>query len=40
MVYLDYSATTQAEKEVLDSFIKASNYFGNPKLCNELGLPK
>ncbi len=37
MVYLDYSATTQAEKEVLDSFIKASNYFGNPNSLHNLG---
>ena len=39
MVYLDYSATSPVDDEVMNSFIKSSNYFGNPnslhKLCVE-----
>ena len=32
MVYLDYSATTKTNEEVLNSFVKSSNEFiGNPK---------
>ncbi len=38
MVYLDYSATTPIDDEVLDSFIKASNYIGNPNSLHKLGL--
>lgn len=38
MVYLDYSATTPIDEEVLDSFIKASNYIGNPNSLHKLGL--
>ena len=38
MVYLDYSATTKTDKEVLDSFVKASNYFGNPNSLHKLGV--
>ena len=37
MVYLDYSATTKVSDEVMDSFIKASNYFGNPNSLHRLG---
>ncbi len=38
MVYLDYSATTPANKEVLDTFVKASeNYIGNPNSLHKLG---
>lgn len=37
MVYLDYSATTPADESVLDSFIKASKYFGNPNSLHALG---
>ena len=33
MIYLDYSATTPANKEVVDTFSKVSlNYIGNPRL--------
>lgn len=38
MVYLDYSATTKVSDEVMDSFIKASKYFGNPNSLHKLGL--
>ena len=38
MTYLDYSATTPTDSEVLDSFIKASNYFANPNSLHKLGL--
>ena len=38
MVYLDYSATTQMEKEVLETFIKASNFYGNPNSLHKLGM--
>ena len=38
MIYLDYSATTPIDEEVLDSFIKASNYIGNPNSLHKLGL--
>ena len=37
MVYLDYSATTKASDEVLDSFIKATKYSGNPNSLHKLG---
>lgn len=38
MVYLDYSATTPVNKEVLDSFNKAcNNYIGNPNSLHKLG---
>jgi len=38
MVYLDYSATTPASKEVLDTFVKASEkYIGNPNSLHKLG---
>lgn len=39
MVYLDYSATTPVNKEVLDSFNKAClDYPGNPNSLHKLGL--
>lgn len=38
MVYLDYSATTKANKEVLDSFVLAHEYIGNPNSLHKLGV--
>jgi len=39
MVYLDYSATTPVNDEVLDSFVKSSKGFiGNPNSLHELGI--
>ena len=39
MVYLDYSATTPVNSEVLDSFNKACNiYPGNPNSLHKLGI--
>ena len=39
MVYLDYSATTPTNKEVLDSFIKSSEeYIGNSNSLHALGV--
>ena len=39
MVYLDYSATTPVNKEVLDSFDKVSlNFIGNPNSLHKLGV--
>lgn len=39
MVYLDYSATTPVNKEVLDSFNKAAmNYFANPNSLHKIGV--
>ena len=38
MTYLDYSATTPIDKEVLDTFVKASKYIGNPNSLHKLGL--
>ncbi len=38
MVYLDYSATTPTNKEVLDTFVKVSEkYIGNPNSLHRLG---
>ena len=37
MVYLDYSATTPTSDEVLDTFVKASKYIGNPNSLHRLG---
>lgn len=37
MTYLDYSATCPVDDEVMDSFIKSSNYFGNPNSLHKLG---
>ena len=39
MTYLDYSATTPVNNEVLDTFIKVNqNYFGNPNSLHKLGI--
>lgn len=38
MTYLDYSATTPVDEEVLDSFIKATKYIGNPNSLHKLGV--
>jgi len=39
MIYLDYSATTPVDKEVLDTFVKVSNDFiGNPNSLHKLGV--
>ncbi len=39
MVYLDYSATTPVNDEVLDSFVKANKeYIGNPNSLHKLGV--
>lgn len=39
MVYLDYSATTKPNSDVLDTFIKCSNeYIGNPNSLHKLGV--
>ena len=39
MIYLDYSATTPVNKEVLDTFVKVSNnYIGNPNSLHKLGV--
>ena len=39
MIYLDYSATTPANKEVVDTFSKVSlNYIGNPNSLHKLGV--
>lgn len=38
MIYLDYSATTPVDKEVLDSFYDVTlNYMGNPNSLHKLG---
>ena len=37
MTYLDYSATTPTSDEVLDTFIKASKFVGNPNSLHKLG---
>jgi len=39
MIYLDYSATTPVNDEVLDTFIKTTkNYIGNPNSLHKLGV--
>jgi len=39
MIYLDYSATTKTDEEVLSSFLLASQkYFANPNSLHKLGL--
>ena len=38
MTYLDYSATTPVDEEVLDSFVKATKYIGNPNSLHKLGI--
>ncbi len=37
MIYLDYSATTPTDSEVLDTFVKASKYIGNANSLHRLG---
>lgn len=37
MIYLDYSATSPVDREVLESFVKACDYFGNPNSTHKLG---
>lgn len=39
MIYLDYSATTKPDDEIIDTFNKVSkNYFGNPNSLHRLGI--
>lgn len=38
MIYLDYSATTPTDSRVLDTFVKASQYIGNPNSLHRLGV--
>lgn len=39
MIYLDYSATTTVNEEVLDTFVKVSKtYIGNPNSLHKLGV--
>lgn len=38
MIYLDYSATTKVDKEVIDSFVKVCDYVGNPNSLHKLGV--
>lgn len=38
MIYLDYSATTKVDKRVLESFVKACDYVGNPNSMHKLGV--
>ena len=38
MVYLDYSATTPVDEEVLETYVKASKFIGNPNSLHKLGL--
>lgn len=39
MVYLDYSATTKMDKDVLDTFVKVNeDYFANPNSLHKLGV--
>lgn len=38
MVYLDYSATTQIDKRVLETFVKASSYYANANSLHTLGV--
>ena len=39
MIYLDYSATTKTNEEVLSSFSMASrDYFANPNSSHKLGV--
>ena len=39
MIYLDYSATTPVNDEVLDTFCKVSrNFVGNPNSLHKLGV--
>ncbi len=38
MTYLDYSATTPTSDAVIDAFVKASKYIGNPNSMHKLGI--
>lgn len=38
MTYLDYSATTPVDREVLDSFVKSCDYFANPNSMHKIGV--
>ena len=39
MIYLDYSATTPVNLDVLDSLVKVTNtYIGNPNSMHSLGV--
>ena len=38
MIYLDYSATSPVDEEVLESFVKSSKFFANPNSLHKLGL--
>ena len=39
MIYLDYSATTPTNEEVINSFVEATrNYYGNPNSLHKLGI--
>ena len=38
MTYLDFSATTPIDEEVLDTFQKAAKYLGNPNSLHKLGI--
>ena len=38
MVYLDYSATSPVDDEVMNSFVKSSKYFANPNSLHSLGV--
>ena len=39
IIYLDYSATTPVDKEVLDTYDKVSlDYIGNPNSLHKLGI--
>ena len=39
MIYLDYSATTKTNEEVLSSFsIASEKYFANPNSSHKLGV--
>ena len=39
MIYLDYSATTKTDEEVLDTFVKCSkDFIGNPNSLHKLGV--
>ena len=39
MVYLDYSATTKVNDDVLDTYVKVSKEFiGNPNSLHKLGI--
>ena len=38
MTYLDYSATTPIDEEVMDTFVKSAKYIGNPNSLHKLGV--